>query len=320
MPLENTEQTTSNVTPNVAEKISEQNNENPFMDSEPSIEDAIRAMDNATEEDEYPAKDQTLPAVEPQKEEAKPEDQLSQKFAELAKMEAKYQADIREMKQKLEEANKGIEGKYSKEELLSQLQDEYKKNPRAFLEEKLGGSYDSLSDFILNEEDRVKENQTMSVVEELKKEIQGLKEERNQEKETQKTEAVKKQEEEFKGNIKNYISSKEDDFGLIGSLDESGTVFDVMMEHYDKTGKTMDIDDACRQVEDYYVESIKKIAHLPKVKKLFSLDNNNETKNTSEKEETQSSTLTNNLNSSHSDAELESMSDEDRMALAMQML
>jgi hypothetical protein len=308
------------VSPNVANKIASQEdsttNESPFMESEPTIEDAIAAMEGESQgEDEKTQEAPKQEVKEEPKAETKEESLSSEKFVELARLESKHQAEMLEMKKKLE----GFEGKKSKDELLAELKAEYKKNPREFLEKELEGSYDSLSDFILNEEERTAESKTMSVIDELKAQVNELKEERNQEKETQKTEAVKKQESEFKDSIKNFVSENED-FSLVKELDESGTVFDVMMEHFNETGKTMDINDACQKVEDYYVDSVKKIMHIEKVKNLFNLDNIPKKQNESEENENQSETITNDLGTQYSESEIDSMSDEERMRLALEMI
>jgi len=302
-----------------AQQISEQNQgqapqgggESPFANNDPMAE-AINIMEGTKPVDEDGE------TVTPPKE--TDGDTLSKKFSEIAKIETKYQGEIRKLKEQIESLQESTQGKMSRDELLNQIKEEFRQNPRDFLEKKLESSYDDISDFILNEEDRTQENETKSLINSLKEEIESLKNERKEEKETQKSQEVQKKEQQFKDNIKNFVQDKED-YQLVKELDLSETVFDVMMNYYNENGKTMDINEACSQVENYYVEEVKKISHLPKVKSLFNLDNkeNNE-KDNSEDFFSSSETLTNDINSAGSSRNLDDMSTEERIKLAASML
>lgn len=304
---------------NAAEAISAQNKtqeqgNSPFANNDPMSE-AIDIM-----EGRKPVDNEGDPKPEPTIN--NDDDNLSRKFSEIAKIETKYQGEIRKLKEQIESLSQSSEGKLTKDELLAEIKQEFNQNPREFLEKKLESSYDNLSDFILNEETRVQDNETKSLINSLKEEIDSLKNERNQEKESQKSLEVQQKEQQFKDNIKNFVSEKEE-FGLVSNLDLSETVFDVMMNYYEENGKTMDINEACSQVENFYLEEVKKIAKLPKVKSLLQLDNTND--NTSEETNSDrffenSETLTSGDTSSNSSRDLEDMSLDERMKLAVSML
>jgi len=288
---------------------------------EPSNEELMAMLDDGEGSE-------AAPKQEPPKEEAK-EDPLSQKFAELAKMESKYQKQIRDMKAKQEALEQQAEGKSSRDELLEELRGQYKKNPKRFLEKELGGSYDELSDYILNEEDRSKEieaNEKLSATEKRIAELEKRIEDKDQsEKETQ----YKQKIDTFKNNIRDYAKQKGEDFGLVSQLDEIDTVYEVMQNYFEEHGKTMEPDEALEQVESFYMEKIQHLSKLEKVKKLFNVDNRSDqgkpqgdqSRQKEQREESEESeTLTSDFISGYSESDLENMSDDERMRIAESFL
>jgi len=289
---------------------------------EPTHEELMALLDS--DDEEAPENEQTPqaePKPEPPKEEPK-EDPLSQKFAELSKMESKYQKQIRELKDKIDGFEEGSKGKLSKDELLEELRRDYKKNPKRFLEKQLGGSYDELSDFILHEEDRSKEieaNEKLSATEQRIEKLEKMLEEKEKgEKESKYNEKI----ESFKNNIRNFTKQKGEDYGIVSELDEVDTVYEVMQNYFEEHGKTLDIDEACSQVESFYLEKLKGLSKLEKVKKMFNVDNSNEVKKPRDPSppREESDTLTNDLTSGYSDSDLENMSDEERERMALDLL
>lgn len=299
--------------------------------AEPTEEELL-ALLGEDDPEETPEDEQTTqkkPEPEPEEEEPK-EDPLSKKFAELAKQETKYQKQIRDLKSEIDALKEGTQDKVSKNELLEELKAEYRKNPKRFLEKQLGGSYDELSDFILNEEDRTKEIEATEKLTATEKRIAELEKKIQDKEQSEKEKAYNEKIEGFKSNIREFAKSKGEEFGLISALGEEDTVFQVMQDFYEKEGRTLEIDEACSQVESYLTELVQKVSKLDKVKKLLSVDNTNESPKTpkgsqltpegGETPKRESETLTSDFTSGYSESDLENMSDEELEKLALGML
>ncbi len=254
--------------------------------------------------------------------EAPQENPLSQKFAELSKMESKYQKQIRELKEKINHYEDEGSNKADPETLMSDLRKEFSKNPIKFLQEKFESSYDDISDFIVNEGSRVKEFEANEKVSSLESQIQSLQERLENKDKEEKESRLNKQVEKFKSDLSNYAESRGEEYGLVSKLGEIDTVYEVMSKYHEEHGKNLSHDEALKMVESHFEEKLKAISGLDKVKNIFNVDNGvrSELKRTQTNPSFNTNdTITNEFVSPYSEADLEELSDEERFELAKKL-
>ena len=250
------------------------------------------------------------------------ENPLSQKFAELSKMESKYQKQIRELKEKINHYEDEGSSKADPETLMSDLRKEFSKNPIKFLQEKFESSYDDISDFIVNEGSRVKEFEANEKVSSLESQIQSLQERLENKDKEEKESRLNKQVEKFKSDLSNYAESRGEEYGLVSKLGEIDTVYEVMSKYHEEHGKNLSHDEALKMVETHFEEKLKAISGLDKVKNIFNVDNGirSELKRTQTNPSFNTNdTITNEFVSPYSEADLEELSDEERFELAKKL-
>lgn len=96
----------------------------------------------------------------------------------------------------------------------------------------------------------------------LKAEIEALKQEKLQEKQTS---AVT----QFKQNLSEFISKSPEEYELISAFDAVESVYDIMVEHYREHQQPMNPKEACDYVEQYLFDKFKQGAGTKKIGSLF---------------------------------------------------
>ena len=174
------------------------------------------------------------------------DDQFSRKFAALSRREkdirakeADYEYRMRELEEKLQELQN------PPEEPQAPIEERLRRNPFETLEE-MGLGYDKLTELALNDGKLTPEMQMKLMREELehgyKSKFEELEErlaQKEQEEEYNKYESI---ETNFKQEIDSFVNGK-DEFELINANGASDLVYDVIEEHYNDTGRVLNMDE-----------------------------------------------------------------------------
>ena len=211
--------------------------------------------------------------VEEVREQEGEDDQFSRKFAALSRREkdirakeADYEYRMRELEEKLQELQN------PPEEPQAPIEERLRRNPFETLEE-MGLGYDKLTELALNDGKLTPEMQMKLMREELehgyKSKFEELEErlaQKEQEEEYNKYESI---ETNFIQEIDSFVNGK-DEFELINANGASDLVYDVIEEHYNDTGRVLNMDEAAEAVESYLEDELEKLMSLGKVKSRFS--------------------------------------------------
>ena len=162
-----------------------------------------------------------------------------------------------------------LEKKYGNKDKELPLERRIRSNPLKALEE-LGLDYDKLTELALNDGRLTPDMQMKLMREELendyKEKFNNLEERLNakeKKEEEAKYDAVKQG---FVGEINSFINENKTDFEYVAHNDATDVVYDVIEEHYNETGRILDIKEAVEAVESYLEEEAEKLLNLGKVK------------------------------------------------------
>ena len=162
-----------------------------------------------------------------------------------------------------------LEKKYGNKEKEIPLERRIRSNPLKALEE-LGLDYDKLTELALNDGRLTPDMQMKLMREELendyKEKFNNLEQRLNAKEkmeEEAKYDAVKQG---FVGEINSFISENKNDFEYVAHNNATDVVYDVIEEHYNETGRILDIKEAVQAVESYLEEEAEKLLNLGKVK------------------------------------------------------
>lgn len=215
-------------------------------------------------------------------------DELSPKFAALAKKERALRAQMQAIKQK-EDAMKAQETEYQtkyvpKERLL--------KETLAVLQEQ-GITYDQLTGMILNQPSPQDQATTKleAKIEALEKQLLSYKEETTQ----SQTKAYDQALNQIRNEAKILVDSDQA-YETIKETNNTEAIVALIEEHYKETGLVMSTLDAAKQVEDYLVEEALKMAGLSKVKAKLTPQEVIEEQKPQVTQKQQIKTLTNSIN------------------------
>ena len=204
-------------------------------------------------------------AAEPQEESnefkdlEQPQDsEFDRKFAALSRKE-----------KALRDRELELDKKYGNKEKELPLERRIRANPLKALEE-LGLDYDKLTELALNDGRLTPDMQMKLMREELendyKDKFNSLEERLNAKEkmeEEAKYDAVKQG---FVGEINSFINENKSDFEYVAHNEATDVVYDVIEEHYNETGRILDIKEAVEAVESYLEEEAEKLLNLGKVK------------------------------------------------------
>jgi hypothetical protein len=216
-----------------------------------------------TEDSGLPESDNTDVAAEqvdeapvvPVVEEAKPAiDDLaySSKIAHLAKQEKALVAKRQEISA-MQEQFKSYQG----------LQELAKTNPLAILEH-FGLDFNSLTDAVLagNDPETKRFN-------DIKAEIEALKQEKLTEAKQAEANKVKEAEDSYKWGIQKIAQDNADEFELVNHYNAIDSVYEVCKQYYEQTNQMLDLREALSLVEKDLEEQINPVINLKKVKTKF---------------------------------------------------
>ena len=201
------------------------------------------------------------------------DDQFSRKFAALSRREkdirakeAEYEYRMRELEERLQELQN------PPEEPQAPIEERLRRNPFETLEE-LGLGYDKLTELALNDGQLTPEMQMKLMRDELEngykskfEELEARLSQKEEEEEYNKYESI---ENNFKQEIESFVNGK-GEFELINANGASDLVYEVIEEHYNDTGRVLELDEAAQAVESYLEDELEKLMSLGKVKSKFS--------------------------------------------------
>lgn len=251
-------------------------------------------------------------------------DDFSRKFAALSRREkeirakeVEYDKRIAELEQRFNSFNQ-----QSEPEPEPELPIEYrlKKDPLRALEE-MGLSYDKLTELALNDGKLTPEMQMKLMREELegdyKKKFEDLE---NRLLEKEKSDEQRRYDDiqrGFKNEIDEYVNSNLDKYELIQANEANDIIYDVIEEHYNDTGRILDIEEAAQAVENYLEEEAQKLLKLGKLRSKFGIKDELEQEESPRQSQV---TLSNAMSAQANERVAKKLSDDESKALAAKML
>ena len=204
-------------------------------------------------------------AAEPQEESnefkdlEQPQDsEFDRKFAALSRKE-----------KALRDRELELDKKYGNKEKELPLERRIRANPLKALEE-LGLDYDKLTELALNDGRLTPDMQMKLMREELendyKDKFNSLEERLNAKEKMEEEAKYDAVRDGFVGEINSFINENKSDFEYVAHNDATDVVYDVIEEHYNETGRILDIKEAVEAVESYLEEEAEKLLNLGKVK------------------------------------------------------
>ena len=211
-------------------------------------------------------------AQEPEK-----NDDFSRKFAALSRREKEIRAKEAEYEQRIAELEQRFVAQEPQKEPEIPFDVRLRQNPLKALES-VGLSYDKLTELALNDGKLTPEMQMKLMREELETDYKSKFEdlenrlvEKEKGLEEQRYEDIKLG---FQNEIESFVNSNGEEYELIKANDANDVDYEVIEEHYNETGKILDIKEAAEAVESYLEEEATKLLQLSKVRSKFNPGDN----------------------------------------------
>ena len=249
-------------------------------------------------------------------------DDFSRKFAALSRREKEIRAKEVEYDKRIAELEERLGSFGKKPEPEPELPIEYrlKKDPLRALED-MGLSYDKLTELALNDGKLTPEMQMRLMREELeggyKKKFEELENrllEKERSDEQRRYDDIQRG---FQNEIEDFVESNSDKYELIQANEANDIIYDVIEEHYNDTGRILDIEEAAEAVENYLEEEAEKIFRLGKFRSKFGIENDFEQEESPRQSQV---TLSNAMSAQANERVGRKLSDEESKALAAKML
>ena len=249
-------------------------------------------------------------------------DDFSRKFAALSRREKEIRAKEAEYDKRIAELEERLGSFGKKPEPEPELPIEYrlKKDPLRALED-MGLSYDKLTELALNDGKLTPEMQMRLMREELegdyKKKFEELE---NRLLEKEKSDEQRRYDDiqrGFQNEIEDFVESNSDKYELIKANEANDIIYDVIEEHYNDTGRILDIEEAAEAVENYLEEEAEKIFRLGKFRSKFGIENDFEQEESPRQSQV---TLSNAMSAQANERVGRKLSDDESKALAAKML
>lgn len=190
--------------------------------------------------------------------ESAPKEELSPKFADLARKEQRLRMKSQELKAK-EDAFKAREAEYLSAYIpKSSIEERFKKDPLGFANE-YGVSYDQLAAQALTQPD--------PSIQKLLKKIEDLESKQSQvvtQQQEQQNQAYEQAVKQIRSEATLLIEN-DAQFETIKEMGSVDAVVELMKETFNEKGILMNVEDAAREVEAYLIEEAFKMAKMKKV-------------------------------------------------------
>lgn len=211
---------------------------------------------------------------EPQ--ESSNQDQFASKFAALSRKEKALRDKELDYDSKFEEMQKKLE-EYESENKEPEVdwQTLLRKDPLRALED-IGLGYDKLTELALNDGKLTPEMQLKSMREDIegdyKKKFEELETRLNEKEEKEQEDYYNQVQDNFLGEIGDFINQSDETYELIQASNSNELVYDVIEEHYNETGRVLDIKEAADAVEGYLEEEANKLMKLKKLSSRLNIN------------------------------------------------
>jgi len=249
-------------------------------------------------------------------------DDFSRKFAALSRREKEIRAKEVEYDKRIAELEERLGSFGKKPEPEPELPIEYrlKKDPLRALED-MGLSYDKLTELALNDGKLTPEMQMRLMREELEGDYRKKFEElENRLIEKEKSDEQRRYDDiqrGFQNEIEDFVESNSDKYELIKANEANDIIYDVIEEHYNETGRILDIEEAAEAVENYLEEEAEKLLSLGKLRSKFGIENDFEREESPRQSQV---TLSNAMSAQANERVGRKLSDDESKALAAKML
>lgn len=181
---------------------------------------------------------------------------LARREAEFAKKEAARKEELHALQENLRKAQEQLD-------YFSNARKKYKDNPDEVLE-KLGITYDELTNAYLDYYDRKEKEDAIPNVERVRKEVEEQFRKRDEERQyAEQTKAV----ELFQKEINGFVEGNKENFPHLNALyaplgdSENPTefIYNIVEEYYENTGELLDIKSAAEAAEEHFREEWEKL-------------------------------------------------------------
>ena len=204
------------------------------------------------------------------------QDQFASKFAALSRKEKALRERESEYDSRFEEMEKQLaEYEQANQEPEIDWEHMLRNDPLRALEE-AGLGYDKLTELALNDGRLTPDMQMKAMREELENDYQRkfeeLEERLNVKEESEVESYYDSVQENFQDEIVGLVHSDPERFELVQASEADGLIYDVIEEHYNETGRVLEIEEAADAVESYLEEEAGKLMRLRKVGGRFGID------------------------------------------------
>ena len=226
--------------------------------------------------DLYDHNEYVADSYEEASEEGSNQDQFASKFAALSRKEKALRERESEYDSRFEEMEKQLaEYEQSNQEPEIDWEHMLRNDPLRALEE-AGLGYDKLTELALNDGRLTPDMQMKAMREELENDYQRkfeeLEERLNVKEESEAESYYDSVQENFQDEIVGLVHSDPERFELVQASEADGLIYDVIEEHYNETGRVLEIEEAADAVESYLEEEAGKLMRLRKVGGRFGID------------------------------------------------
>ena len=204
------------------------------------------------------------------------QDQFASKFAALSRKEKALRERESEYESKFEEMERQLaEYEQTRQEPEIDWEDMLRNNPLKALEE-AGLGYDTLTELALNDGKLTPDMQLAAMRQELendyKQKFEELEDRLDQKEQLEQDTYYDSIQQNFQDEIGNMVQQNPEKFELIAASEADGLVYDVIEEHYNETGRVLDIEEAADAVESYLEEEANKLMKLKKISNRLGID------------------------------------------------
>ena len=209
-------------------------------------------------------------------EEGSSQDQFASKFAALSRKEKALRDRESEYESKFEEMERRL-AEYEEAQQEPEVDWEHmlRNDPLRALEE-AGLGYDKLTELALNDGKLTPDMQLSAMRQELENDYQRkfeeLEERLNAKEQSEVESYYDSVQENFQDQISGVVMSDPDRYELVQASEASALVYDVIEEHYNETGRVLDIEEAADAVESYLEEEAGKLMKLKKLSSRLGID------------------------------------------------
>ena len=209
-------------------------------------------------------------------EEGSSQDQFASKFAALSRKEKALRDRESEYESKFEEMERRL-AEYEAQSQEPEVDWEHmlRNDPLRALEE-AGLGYDKLTELALNDGKLTPDMQLAAMRQELENDYQRkfeeLEERLNAKEQSEVESYYDSVQENFQDQISGVVMSDPDRYELVQASEASALVYDVIEEHYNETGRVLDIEEAADAVESYLEEEAGKLMKLKKLSSRLGID------------------------------------------------